>query len=89
MKTKIILVLALILLLATVAYASSTSNVYLPVVIKQVPITPILGTPWTPSPTDLVGPPPIMPTVAPTMNPFPLTPTPTPVTICIPEPCDP
>lgn len=53
------------------AYASGGLTIFIPI-IQSGGDTPILRSPPTP---------------APTMNPFPEIPTPTPVTICIPEPC--
>ena len=80
----VIYVIVLFILLAmTIAYAKGAELnwVFLPIIQENSPVISV----WTPMPTYLRT----TPTAAPTMNVFPLTPTPTPVTICIPEPCVP
>jgi len=74
MTRKIVIVFVIVALLLIAAANVTEHKVYLPDVHNGNTVMYV----WTPRDT---------PTSAPTQNPFPDVPTPTPITICIPDPC--
>ena len=84
--TVVFIILAMAIIYAD---AAELNWVFLPIVQEQSHVISV----WTPEPTHLTPETTQLSlttiTPAPTMNPFPGVPTPTPVTICIPSPCVP